>query len=166
MQYTVSFSALPESLSEMKALQESNLLQPQFTAALAVAALCVYPTDKETALQMLAFLQGPKELSVYDKQFIADRFRGKDYVPRSYFAGATPENRYTPTQPYTITFFENPYSRSNIAQGYLILHVRSGGADSPRQITLRLKASTGQWFLWEQFLLSDIRMPIADDPWA
>lgn len=51
-------------------------------------------------------------------------------------------------------------------QGYLTLHIRSGGADSPRQIKLRQKPSTGQWFLWEQFLLSDIRPPVSADPWA
>ena len=166
MQYNISFSALPMSLDELKAVPEASLIQPQYTAALAIAALCSYPTNQEAALQMLAFLQGPKELSVFDKQFLADRFRGKDYVPRSFFNGASPGNNYTPTQPYTLTLFENPYSRNNIEQGYLTLHVRSGGADSPRQITLRQKPSTGQWFLWEQFLLSDIRKPIADDPWA
>ena len=69
-------------------------------------------------------------------------------------------------EPYTVTVFENPYSRSQINEGYLTLHVNSGGADSPRQIKLRHKPSTGQWFLWEQFLLSDIRKPVSADPWA
>ena len=115
---------------------------------------------------MLEYLHGPKGLSVYDKQFLADRFRDKDYVPRSYLAGATPQNNYEPTAPYTVTVFENPYSRDHLAEGYLTLHIRSGGADSPRQIKLRNKPSTGQWFLWEQFLLSDIRPPVSADPWA
>ena len=101
-----------------------------------------------------------------DKQFIADRFRDKDYVPRSYFEGATPENNYEPAQPYTLKFFENPYSRDNFNEGYLTLHIKSGGADSARQVKLRTKPSTGQWFLWEQFLLADIRTPAAADPWA
>ena len=105
-------------------------------------------------------------LSEYEKQFLADRFRDKDYVPRSYFSGATPENNYEPSEPYTLTFFENPYSRENFSEGYLTLHIKSGGADSARQIKLRTKPSTGQWFLWEQFLLSDIRKPAAADPWA
>ena len=115
---------------------------------------------------MLEFLHGPKGLSTYDKQFIADRFRDKDYVPRSYFEGSTPENGYEPVKPYTITFFENPYSRDQLKDGYLTLHVKSGGADSARQIKLRTKPSTGQWFLWEQFLLADIRKPVSADPWA
>ena len=36
----------------------------------------------------------------------------------------------------------------------------------PRQIRLRTKPSTGEWFLWEQFILSDIRPPKSADPWA
>lgn len=165
-EYKVSFQSLPENLTQLRSLDGSSLLDPAYTAALTIAALSRYPSNKEAALDMLAFLQGPRELSVFDKQFLADRFRDKDYVPRSYFWGAVPNNNYAPTEPFTITLFENPYSRSKLDQGYLTLWVCSGGADSPRQITLRNKPSTGQWFLWEQFLLSDIRKPIALDPWA
>ena len=164
--YTVTFSQLPVSLEQMKAMPEASLKEPENTAALAIAALTLYPIDQEASLSMLEFLQGPKGLSPYDKQFLADRFRDKDYVPRSYFSGAAPENNYEPSEPYTLTFFENPYSRDNFSEGYLTLHIKSGGADSARQIKLRTKPSTGQWFLWEQFLLSDIRQPVATDPWA
>ena len=164
--YTVTFEQLPATLEQMKAMPEASLKEPENTAALAIAALSLYPVDKEAALQMLEFLQGPKGLSPYDKQFLADRFRDKDYVPRSYFSGATPENNYEPSAPYTFTFFENPYSRDNFSEGYLTLHIKSGGADSARQIKLRTKPSTGQWFLWEQFLLADIRQPVSADPWA
>ncbi len=162
--YTVTLQQLPTSLAQLQAMPEGALKQPEHTAALTIAALCIYPIDKEAALEMLNYLQGPRGVTPYDKQFLADRFRDKDYVPRSYFAGATPQNNYEPSEPYTVTVFENPYSRGQ--DGYLTLHVRSGGADSPRQIKLRNKPSTGQWFLWEQFLLSDIRQPVAADPWA
>ena len=164
--YTVTLRQLPTSLAQLQAMPEGALKQPEHTAALTIAALCIYPIDKEASLEMLNYLQGPRGVTPYDKQFLADRFRDKDYVPRSYFAGATPQNNYEPSEPYTVTVFENPYSRGQIGEGYLTLHVRSGGADSPRQIKLRNKPSTGQWFLWEQFLLSDIRQPVAADPWA
>ena len=42
--------------------------------------------------------------------------------------------------------------------------IRSGGADSPRPIVLRQKGE--QWFLWQQLLMSAIRTPAAQDPWA
>jgi len=164
--YTVTFDQLPVNLEQLKALPQAALTRPEDAAALSVAALTLYPVDKEASLAMLEYLQGPRGLTGYDKQFLSDRFMDKDYVPRSYFAGATPENNYEPTQPYTLTFFENPYSRDQFESGYLTLHIRSGGADSPRQVKLRTKPSTGQWFLWEQFLLSDVRKPVAADPWA
>ena len=164
--YTVTLSKIPANLAELKEMNEGALKEPQYTAALTIAALSVYPKDKEACFEMLTYLHGPRGLSVMDKQFIADRFRDKDYVPRSYFRGARPENNYEPAVPYTLDFFENPYSRDQLKDGYLTLHIRSGGADSPRQIKLRTKPSTGQWFLWEQFLLSDIRKPVSLDPWA
>ena len=41
------------------------------------------------------------------------------------------------------------------------------GADSPRPMKLRQKASTGEWFLWEySSILSGIRIPAAEDPWS
>ena len=166
MSYTVSLTKLPVDLAQLQAMPEGSLQKPEHTACLTVAALCVYPIDRDSALEMLNYLQGPRGITPYDKQFLADRFRDKDYVPRSYFFGATPENNYEPAEPYTITVFENPYSRANINEGYLTLLIRSGGADSPRQIKLRHKPSTGQWFLWEQFLLADIRQPVSADPWA
>ena len=99
-----------------------------------------------------------------EKQFIRDRLGGKMYVIRSFWAGTSPQNNYTPSEPYSVTFFEDPYTYQNA--GYAKLNVRSSGADSPRQITLRKKESTGQWFVWEIFFLSDIRIPVAMDEWA
>ena len=58
---------------------------------------------------------------------------------------------------------ENPYSYQN--EGYAKLFVTSGGADSPREITLRL-AKDGKWYLWEQFILAGIREPESSNPWA
>ena len=146
---TVTLPQLPVNLAQLQTMPEGTLQKPEYTAALTVAALCIYPIDRDAALEMLNYLQGPRGITPYDKQFLADRFRDKDYVPRSYFAGATPQNNYEPTEPYTVNVFENPYSRSQINEGYLTLHIRSGGADSPRQVKLRHKPSTGQWFLWE-----------------
>ena len=92
------------------------------------------------------------------------RFRGnRSYIIFSYFAGATPENNYTPREPYTVTVTSDAHSYDE--QGYARLYIASGGADSPRPIKLRKKAD-GQWCLWEQYLLTDIRQPKANDPWA
>ena len=162
--WNVTFPYLPYDLNSLRTLPQAALTQPYETAALTVCALCVYPTNPAACYEMLDFLRGPRPLSNYDKQFIADRFRSADYVPRSYFVGATPENNYQPAEPLTIEVFDSPYSA--VSDGYLTLYLCSGGADSPRQVQLRNKPSTGQWFLWEQMLLSGIRIPKAEDPWA
>ena len=159
----ITFAALPETLEGFKTLPEANMETPFATAALTVLAFCFYPENKDLSLQMLDILRGPRPFSVMDKQFIADRFRDKDYVPRSYFDGATPINNYLPSEPYTITVSENPYSYQN--EGYATLYITSGGADSPRSVQLRL-AKDGKWYLWEQYLLADIRKPEDQNPWA
>ena len=136
---------------------------PFETAAMTVVALCVYPYNKDESIKMLNHLRGPRPLSNHEISFLADRFRDSNYVPRSYFNGATPDNDYEPQAPYTITVSENPYSYEN--QGYAKLFIRSGGADNPREVLLR-QAKDGKWYLWDQFLLVSIRQPESANPWA
>ena len=166
MSETVTFAKLPANLAELQALPEASLENPNAVAALVVAALSAYTSDKNAAIEMLNFLRGPRPLSNYDIQFLADRFRGKDYLMRSYFEGSSPENNYTPAQPYSVTVSENPHSRDAFGGGYITLYVKCSGADSPRPLKLRLKPSVGKWYLWEQYLLPDIRKPAALDDWA
>lgn len=159
----IVFSSLPETYEQFIALPQAQMSTPFETAAMTVLAFCYYPINKDLSLQMLDYLRGPRPLSAYDKQFIRDRFMDKDYVPRSYFEGAIPDNDYQPKEPYAIVVSENPYSYVN--QGMAKLNIRSGGADNPRQIELR-KAKDGKWYLWEQYILSDIRKPESSNPWA
>ena len=163
---TVVFQEMPETLEQMKALPQASMKDPFDVAALTVAALCVYPSNKEESIKMLNYLKGPQPLSPMQVAFIADRFRDADYVPRSYLKGATPQNNYVPERPYSVEIYELAHSRDNFKDGYLTLNLNSGGADSPRQIQLRTKPSTGEWFLWEQFILVGIRVPAAANPWA
>ncbi len=162
--WTVSFPNIPVSLEQLRVLPEATLKEAHFAAALLIPALCVWPVNESESIAMLNFLKGPAPLSPREIQFIRDRLRGKAYLPSSYFAGTTPANSYTPSQPYTVTVSENPYSYQE--QGYAKLYLQSSGADSLRPVQLRHKASTGEWFLWEQMLLSEIRQPVSADPWA
>ncbi len=165
MKYTVTLQSLPTNLEELKALPQASLKNPEDTVALTVAALCVYPKDKDASIEMLNYLRGPRPISPMENQFIRDRFMdGRDYIPFSYFKGATPENGYTPDVPYVIEVSD---SASQMADtGYKKFDLKSGGADSMRNVTLRLKPSTGEWFLWDQMLLGQIRIPVSQDPWA
>lgn len=158
---TFTFQSLPESLDELKELPEAALDTPFKTAALILCALCAYSKDEEVGKEMLNWLKGPQPLSNVELQFFKERITGRTHVPFSYFAGAKPDNDYTPDEPFTLTISDNPYSYQN--QNYAVMHLKSGGADSPRQIKLRKKGN--QWFLWEQFVLVDIRAPKSADPW-
>ncbi len=111
-------------------------------------------------------LRGPRPMTPYDAQFLRDRLRGKVYLPLAYFEGATPENGYQPRAPYTLNVLADPRPQ-DIEPGYLRVFLKTTGADSPRPMKLRQKASTGEWFLWEySSILSGIRIPAAEDPWA
>ena len=160
-----TFAALPESLAELQALPEAGLATPYQTAALTVLALCAYAADKAVGTEMLNWLRGPRPLNGQEISFLNDRFRGgKTYLPFTYFAGAAPDNNYTPAVPYTITVESNPVSDAEA--GYKKLFLPCGGADDPRPVKLRRRGSDGKWFLWEQYLLTGVRLPKADDPWA
>lgn len=160
---TFTFAALPESLAQLQALPEAALQDPFQTAALTVLALCAYSADESIGAEMLNWLKGPRPLTPHDISFLKDRFRDGHHVPFSYFAGATPDNDYTPNQPFTLTVEAGPYADAN--PGYKKLHIRSGGADNAREIVLRQKGD-GTWLLWDQFLLVGIRTPKSADPWA
>lgn len=161
---TFTFTALPESLAQMQALPEASLDSPFKAAALTVCALCAYAADKNIGTEMLNWLRGPRPLNGTEISFLNDRFRdGKTYIPFSYFEGATPDNDYTPSEPFRVTVQSTHVSGEE--QGYMKLFIPCGGADSPRPIKLRMKGD-GKWFLWEQYLLTGIRTPKSADPWA
>ena len=161
---TFTFDALPQTLEELQTLPEAKLDTAFKTTALTILALSSYESDPQTAYAMLSWLKGPEDFSTSEKSFLQDRLRGKEYKVRSFFEGATPENDYTPNKPYVISVIENPYSFDN--ENWATLYVTSGGADNPRNIKLRKKPSTGQWFLNDIQCLSDIRLPKSEDKWA
>ncbi len=161
---TIVIQELPESVEQLQALPEAAMDTPFKTAALTVCALCAYGAEPSIGIEMLNFLKGPKPLTNIELSFLKDRFADDHYyIAFSYFDGATPENDYQPSKPYTLTVESDPYSYQN--EGYAKLNIRSGGADSPRQVVLR-KAGDGKWYLWEQFLMVGIREPKSKNPWA
>lgn len=159
-----TFASLPQNVSELQGLPEANLESAFKTAALTLAALCRYGQSPEEAIDMLNFLKGPEDVSGYEKQFYKERLTGKEYLPFSYFDGALPDNGYTPSTPYSVSVYENPYSFDN--ENWATLWVKSSGADNMRSIKFRRKPSTGQWFLNDIQCLSEIRLPTAEDKWA
>ena len=164
---TITFPSVPETLEGLTVLPQAAMQTPFETAALAALALCVYPQSKDECVSILNYLRGPNAMSPRDVSFLSERMAQNNkagFLGASYFNGATPDNDYTPDEPYSITVSENPYSyaEENCAK----LFVKSGGGDSPRPVTLRL-AKDGKWYLWEySSLLLDVRAPESKNPWA
>ena len=82
--------------------------------------------------------------------------------------GGKVEARYTQQLNLLRTWHFMLSGRRNRQKGqvWATMFVKSSGADSPRQIKLRKKPSTGQWFLNDIQCLSDIKVPANLDPWA
>lgn len=160
----ITFEFLPTSMDEFLLMPQAKLQNPEDTAALTIVAYTIYPSNKELAIQMLNYLQGPRPLTGFDKRFVANRLRNADYVPRSYFFGASPKNDYTPNHPYVLTFSENKFSR--IEHGFVRLWAKSSGSAEPRSISLRF-AKDKKWYLWEcGSILLGINKPESANPWA
>lgn len=162
--WEVVFEELPSTMEDFLELPEASLKEPHFAAALLIPALVLWSRQEALAIEMINYLKGPQKLSVRDVQFINDRLRGKDYLPLSYVEGSSPENGYAPPNPYRVKVFTVP--TSFVEAGYAKLYLQSSGADSKRPVQLRKKESSGEWFLWDQMLLSGIRIPVSEDPWA
>ena len=157
----ITLRTLPASPAEFSG---ADLSRPETTCALFLAALRLFVQDKEAGTAAMNALRGPRPMSGYDIQFLGDRLRGKPYLPLAYFDGAAPENGYTPSEPYSLQVLPDPRPQ-DVEPGYLRVFLKTAGADSPRPIKLRRKGSN--WYLWEySSVLSGIRIPAAEDPWA
>ena len=161
---TFTFEAIPKTVEELKALPGGDLKDPFATAAFLVVALNNYSVSADATVAMLDYLNGPESVTPYDRQFLKDRFTDGDYVIRSFFEGATPENDYKPSEPFTVKVSSNSYSDKS--EGYKTLWIKSGGADAARSVTLRNKPSTGEWFISNYLLFGQIRKPRSLDQWA
>ena len=159
----VTMQALPATLAEFEALPRQT---PEEVCVCFLCALNLYIKDKDAGAAAMDLLRGPRPMTPYDAQFLRDRLRGKEYLPLAYFEGATPENGYAPAPPYVLNVLADPRPQ-DIEPGYLRVFLKTPGADAPRPMKLRQKPSTGEWFLWEySSILSGIRIPVSQDPWA
>ena len=164
----ITFNKIISSLEELKTYDLTN---PYNVAALTVHIICNYAINNDQNFyNLLQYLMGDfQQISPLMKQNIKDRMIQNDkylFIGKSYFVGATPTNNYNPSIPYEVEIFENDYSKQN--EGYIRLLLKSSGADNLRPITLRL-AKDGNYYLWSDSiigLLTDIRKPESQNPWA
>lgn len=170
-QFTYTFNALPRNIEELKTLEIDNrkyFESQYFVTALFICCLNRMADNSADAWEMINYLRthtatvgtnGIQLVSNLDMQnIVQSNLVGKDSngFPkvnglRSFFAGATPENLYTPTTPYKVTVVEaaaDPIITENDVT-YAKLHVISGGADSAQgPLTLR-KTNNHGWLIWD-----------------
>lgn len=162
----VIINSIPADLQEFEALAAGLRQTPEGVCALFLCAVKLFDGSRDEGTKAMDILRGPRPMSPYDVQFLRDRLRGKAYLPLAYFEGATPQNGYQPRAPYVLEVLPDTRAQ-DVEPGYMRVFLRTAGADSPRPIKLRQKGSTGEWFLWEySSVLSGIRAPVQEDPWA
>ena len=157
---SAEFPVLPATLAELAASPYNDLRTPINTAALFVVALGAYSHNREEAITMINYLRGPCPMSADDIRLLDEFFAQNNeagHFANSYLAGATPQNGYTPSQPYLVFITDNPYTY--IEKEYAHLLVACSGAEAPRSVTLR-KAGDGLWYLWQHALLEPIYPPM------
>jgi len=155
---SAEFTVLPKTLAELTASPYNDLRTPISTAALFVVALNAYSQNRDESIAMINYLRGPDPLNSDDIRFLDERMalsNREGCLARSYLKGATPQNGYTPSQPYTVEITDNPYSYYD--QDHATVSVRCGGSGDPRSIAMR-KAADGLWYLGE-LSLPDVIQP-------
>ena len=163
----VKFDKLFTSKSEISTINRTDYNN---VVALLVHTLCNYdPNNLNNFQDMLQYLLGENQpllpitmQRINDKMMENERYK---YIGKSYFTDATPNNDYN-TQSYEVEIIENSYS--NDEPGIKKLFIKSGGADSPRSINVRL-AKDGNYYVYSDSfinLLSDIKIPESKNNWA
>ena len=148
---TYTFNALPRNIEELKTLEVNDreyFKSPHFVTALFICCLNRLPDNSTDTWEMINYLRthtatvGENNImKIYkgDTQNIVQNLLENDThgFPsvnglRSYFAGSSPDNKYTPTTPYQVTIVE----KSDIyvtkdGNLYAKLYVESSGYDDP-----------------------------------
>ena len=148
---TYTFNALPRNIEELKTLEVNDreyFKSPHFVTALFICCLNRLPYNSTDTWEMINYLRthtatvGEDNIMKISKDntqnvvqnLLEDDTHGFPSVNglRSYFAGSSPDNKYTPTTPYQVTIVE----KSDIyvtkdGNLYAKLYVESSGYDDP-----------------------------------
>ena len=74
-----TFQSIPANVARLQAIPEASLDSAFKTAALTVLVLCNFKNDPAGTFEMLDFLKGPESVSPFEKQFITERLKDKEY---------------------------------------------------------------------------------------
>ena len=156
------FARLPQDLAELQALPEVSMTDPFAMAALTVTALCRFEGDRDVCVCSIT-CAGPGRCWGSTCRTCATVWERRA-ISRFLSLSARRHPTTIRQQPYTV-MISGAEDAATRASDRCQMLIQSGGADSPRPVDLRRKGD-GTWWLWDQFLMSDIRVPVKDDPWA
>ena len=131
----VTFHELPTDFDIFINIAESTLNLPERVAALFILALRIYAVDSELGLEMLSYLRHQESLEPEEiRNLLEEPLKKSRFIPLAYFKGATPQNSYTPEEPYIITVKAD--SKRSLKRKYKTLYIGCPGAGVYRPITL------------------------------
>ena len=148
---TYTFNALPRNIEELKTLEVNDreyFKSPHFVTALFICCLNRLPYNSTDTWEMINYLRthtatvGEDNIMKISKDntqnvvqnLLEDDTHGFPSVNglRSYFAGSSPDNKYTPTTPYQVTIVEkSDVYVTKDGNLYARLYVESSGYDNP-----------------------------------
>ncbi|NLL36358.1 MAG: hypothetical protein GX256_02405 [Fretibacterium sp.] len=136
---------LPKDYQDFKARYQKEGRTPEGALKLYFEAVFCYidPATREEGSKMLRYamrVDRPIEKSQTLATFV-ERAQdpGENYVFRSFAAGASPENNYKMSPDN----FKLVIAKKTQESGYLVFHLKSSGADSPRRVWV--KEFDGLW---------------------
>lgn len=167
--YTYTFNALPRNIEELKTLEVNNRAyfeSPHFVTALFICCLNRLADNSADAWEMINYLRthtatvGKNGIQLVSnlvmQNIVQSNLVGYDDngFPvvnglRSYFAGSSPANLYTPTEPYQVVVIEHATETFRTEGGvdYAYLYVESSGADSPQGSLVLRKTNNHGWLI-------------------
>ena len=153
----ITFHELPTDFNVFINIAESTLNLPERAAALFVLALRVYAVDSELGLEMISYLRHQTTLDPEEvKNLLEAPLRKSRFIPLSYFKGATPDNSYTPDEPYIITVKTDRHR--SLKRKYKTLYIGCPGLGVYRPITMvrvRKKKAGNKRFLGHPWFVEE-----------
>ena len=103
---SVTFNRFPASVKEFEMVRKQIGGEPHGAVALELMAAEIYRRDAAIGIECLKLCNTPininNQISRWKELFGKDEYYARPYQIASFLKGATPENKYTPTEPYTI----------------------------------------------------------------
>lgn len=153
----VTFTHVPSNYEEFKNVYENFLGQtPHGTAAMMTMAMEIYGRNREEGLQCIQLICYPSNVNsvvsiLKEKMPLpeagADSYHQR-YLPAAVLKGATPQNGYTPTHPYTINMkaSANKHQDMQLYDGRVMyIYVMGKGWDTEQRTVEIVQTSTDSY---------------------